>query len=167
MTEALAVFGLVFGIYAGFSAASRLKERETALLLARQFLFALKLSLEYGGKPLGELFLDLSKQERFASFSFLYSLMRQVNQGVALPDAWKTAAAGEEKRLGSEGFALLLRLGAVLGTTDKPGQTELLSRELLVMDGLCKAAKERRERCAAVYRACGAFAGFAVFILVF
>ena len=166
MTEALAVFAMAVGVYAGFCAAARLKERENALLKTRQFLFALKLSLEYGGKPLGELFFELSKQERFASFSFLSALLREANKGVALPDAWETAAAGEEKRLGAECCALLLRLGAVLGTTDKPGQMEMLLRELVQLDGLCNAAKEKRERCSSLYRACGAFFGFAVFILL-
>ncbi len=68
--------------------------------------------------------------------------------------------------LGGEGAALLLRLGSLLGATDKPGQTELLSHELARLESLCHSAKETREHCASLYRAAGVFTGFAVFILV-
>ena len=166
MSETAAVLALVFGIYFGFSAAKRLKERESALFQTFQFLLSLKLSLEYGGKPLGAMLEALFREERFRSYSFLSAALKEIQRGAALPKAWETAAKCEEKMLGAECCALLLRVGAAIGTTDKPGQSELLSRELLRLDELCKNAKQKREHCAVLFRAAGAFAGFAVFILV-
>ena len=133
-TEVLAFLALPCGFLAGMSAAARLKQRETALLETRQFLLALKLSLEFSGAPLSALLYALAEDERFRSLSFLQSLFRRLADGAALPAAWQKAAKDEEKRLGPAGAALLGRLGSLLGTTDKPGQLEVFARELAALD---------------------------------
>ena len=165
MIKAAAVLALFAGAFAGFSAAKKLKTRETSLEKLLQFLLVLKLSLEYGGKPLGGLLRELEQREETKANSFPGMLTAELQNGAALPQAWKTASLAEKGTIGSEGTALLLRLGALIGTTDKPGQSELLSSELRRLDQLYQSAKEKRERCAPLYRAVGAFAGFAVFIL--
>ncbi|MBQ7596962.1 MAG: hypothetical protein IJU56_00095 [Clostridia bacterium] len=150
----------------GFSAADRLRKRETALCALRQMLLEVHLSLSFGSVPLPALLLSLSQEARFARVPFLSALTLLLQNGEALPDAWNAAAAAAASSLGKEGSALLLRLGAVLGKTDKPGQLEVLSREIAALDALCAAALQKRRRNGALYRAAGAFFGVSAFLIL-
>ena len=166
MREAVSLLVLFGGFVLGFSAADRLRRREKALCALRQMLLEVKLSLSFGSVPLPVLLNKLSADARFTHEAFLSALTGALQNGEALPAAWKAAAESAASSFGKEGSALLLRLGAVLGTTDKPGQLELLSRELAALDGLCESAAKKRQRCGAMYRAAGAFFGFSAFLLV-
>lgn len=165
MRELFAPAVLFCALALGFSAADRLRKRETALCALRQMLLEVHLSLSFGSVPLPALLLSLSREARFARVPFLSALTLLLQNGEALPDAWNAAAAAASS-LGAEGSALLLRLGAVLGKTDKPGQLEVLSREIAALDALCAAALQKRRRNGALYRAAGAFFGVSAFLIL-
>ena len=154
------------GCFCGVCAAQRLKKRERALFETYRFLHSLKLALEYSGAPLGAILQTLYEDGQFRDLFFLTALFGRLSADEPLPQAWEAAAKGERGALGDAGAALLGRLGLLLGTTDKQGQTALLERELTLLSDMCDAASQKRKRCAALYRAAGAFAGFAIFILL-
>ena len=146
MREFFALLVLFGGFALGFSAANRLRRREKALCALRQMLLEVKLSLSFGSVPLPVLLNKLSADARFTHEAFLSALTGALQNGEALPEAWKAAAESAASSLGKE--------------------VELLSRELAALDGLCESAAKKRQRCGAMYRAAGAFFGFSAFLLV-
>ena len=166
MRSLLGVLLLALGVLAGRSAALGLQRRSRALELTQRLLLALKLALEYSGAPLGVLLRSLSRREDLRGFSFLERTLALMEEGTPLPRAFCAAASAQRGILGAQGSALLCRLGSMLGTTDKQGQLELLERELASLAVLQEEARRDRQKNAGLYRAAGAFAGFAAFILL-
>ena len=166
MKYILGVSAWAICIFAGVKFSAKLKKRESALELVSLFLKSVRIEIEYSSAPLYELIEKLASGREFSSLGFVEECRNLLESGTDFPTAWTSSLESFKGVFKEEEIERLCGLGNCLGTTDVEGQTKILSVYSEYLEEQEKKAKKKREQYGSILVYSGAFAGFALFILI-
>ena len=164
MHRFLGIALFVLFLLLGNRAAERFARRKLLLEQTATFLFTLKIETAFACRPFPALLRQIALRSN--RFSLLCELDRLLQTGTPMPSAWAEAAKKTQGYTAEE-RAELCAIGNALGTTDRNGQTELLSRAFEWFQSREKTAALQAKQYGVLFRCAGAFAGIAAFIVLF
>ena len=150
-------------IWAGFSAADRLKRRRDFLCVFLTSLSVLETEIMFGKYELRRIFSSMSGDER------MYSLCAGLIGERGIRRAWEEAAesVSDTASLTDDDIEAVCALGSELGMSDTDGQRRAIERTAEIIKAHSQEAEERCARLSRVYRGCGVLVGiFAVLMLI-
>lgn len=155
-----------FGI--GFSAIQRLAGRVTALRALTAALDVLEHELEFCLPSMPEWLENTASRSSEPASSFLRTCNEKLNiqDGMTLSEAWRTAAEKELSVLKPCDIETMMSVGLVLGRYDAESQRSTISAARIQLAAQLEAALEERSRCGKVYGALSAAVGFFLIIIL-
>ncbi len=153
-------------IWAGFSAADRLRRRRDFLRDFVTSLSVLETEIAFGKYDLEEIFGRMNADEH------LYGMYKTCSEQLGeygIKRAWNNAvsAVADAASLTDSDIDAVCALGAELGMSDINGQIRAIERTAELSSGNAGEAEERCTRLTRVYRGCGMLSGaFAVLMLM-
>lgn len=155
-----------FGI--GFSAIQRLAGRVAALRTLTAALDVLEHELEFGLPSMTEWFENTASRSLEPASSFLRACIEKLNiqDGITLSEAWRTAAEQELSILKPCDIETIMSIGLVLGRYDAESQRSSISAARIQLAAQMEAALEERSRCGKVYGTLSAAVGFFLIIIL-
>lgn len=153
-------------IWAGFSAADRLKRRRDFLGIFLTSLSVLETEIMFGKYELKRIFSCMSGDERMYG---MYSLCAGLIGERGIKRAWEeaTESVADTASLTDDDIEAICALGSELGMSDTDGQRRAIERTVEIIKAHSQEAAERCARLSRVYRGCGVLVGiFAVLMLI-
>ncbi len=154
-------------VTAGCSAAASLSARTRDLGEAEQILESIARELEWSLVPLPEALRRASAGSGKAK-NWLYPLAEAVSasQDQSFQSLWNHALRNSGLSLTREDYAVLERLGSVLGRYDAASQCQALAAAGARLHGLREEAAERQKGLAHLYRVLGVSVGALLIVLL-